>query len=84
MKSYQFCAVIVMAIMVISRSVVSGQGTNKYSESEASKYLDKANHALAQWTNRVIHSDWNWLTNLTNENAEKKVYSLGFYRVFDG
>lgn len=66
------CFAIWLSAMVVWRPVVS-QGAYKYSEIEAAKYLKNTNQALAKWTNRVIHSDWNWLTNLTNENAEKKV-----------
>lgn len=73
---YQSCVVICLLITVIWRPVVSEKLTNKYSETEAAKYLENANHALAQWTNRIVHADWNWLTNLTKENTEKKVISV--------
>jgi len=71
-KLYYLYAILWLSATVVWRPVLSA-GTKKYSEIEASKYLDNANHALTEWTNRVIHANWNWLTNLTNENAEKKV-----------
>jgi len=77
MKLYRLC--VIGVAMVIWRSVES-ERADKFSETEASKYLVNANRELAQWTNRVVHSDWNWLTNLTDENAEKKVRIL--YCVF--
>lgn len=71
-----FIMLIWLTVMTIWKPVVSRQ-INKYSEAEAAEYLDNTNRALGQWTNRVIKADWNWLTNLTNENADKKV--LYFY-----
>ncbi|XP_060842211.1 angiotensin-converting enzyme-like isoform X3 [Rhopalosiphum padi] len=71
-KLYYLYAILWLSATVVWRPVLSA-GTKKYSEIEASKYLDNANHALTEWTNRVIHANWNWLTNLTNENAEKKI-----------
>lgn len=75
-KLYCLYAILWLSVTIVWRPVLSA-GTKKYSEIEASKYLDNANYALTEWTNRVIHANWNWLTNLTNENAEKKV--LAYY-----
>lgn len=72
MKLYNLCVVLWVLATVTWRPVLS-TGTKKYSETEASHYLENANAVLAQWTNRVIHANWDWLTNLTNENAKKKV-----------
>lgn len=73
MKLHQlFVLLILVLATAILRPVVS-RSINKYSEVEASEYLENANRMLAQWSNRVVQADWNWLTNLTNENAEKKV-----------
>ncbi|KAE9526929.1 hypothetical protein AGLY_013577 [Aphis glycines] len=71
-KLYCLYAILWLSVTIVWRPVLSA-GTKKYSEIEASKYLDNANYALTEWTNRVIHANWNWLTNLTNENAEKKI-----------
>lgn len=72
MQLYRSCAVLWALAVVFWRPALS-QDMNQYSEAEAAKYLINANQALALWTNQVVHSDWNWLTNLTNENAQKKV-----------
>ncbi|VVC45911.1 Zinc finger C2H2-type,Peptidase M2, peptidyl-dipeptidase A [Cinara cedri] len=71
--SSQSYAILWLSIMMVIWRAVVSEKINKYSEIEAAKYLDSTNQALAQWTNRIIHADWNWLTNLTNENAEKKL-----------
>lgn len=73
MQLYRPCAVLWTLAVVFWRPALS-QDTNQYSEAEAAKYLVNANQVLALWTNQVVHSDWNWLTNLTNENAQKKVF----------
>lgn len=75
MKLYHLCVILCLSATVVWRPVLSAgiKNCSHCSEIEASKYLEKANHELTQWTNRVIHANWNWLTNLTNENAEKKV-----------
>lgn len=72
-KLHQLCAALWVSVTIIWQPVLS-VGTNKYSEVEASKYLNNLNHIMAQWSNRVVHADWNWITNMTNENAEKKVF----------
>lgn len=71
-KLHQLCVTLWVSAMVIWQPVLSVE-TNKYSEIAASKYLNNLNHMMAQWSNRVVHADWNWITNMTNENAEKKV-----------
>lgn len=75
MKLYHLCVILCLSATVVWRPVLSAgiKNCSHCSEIEASKYLENANHALTQWTNRVIHANWNWLTNLTNENAEKKL-----------
>lgn len=73
MKLHQLCIILWTWAIFTWQPAISEVPNKKYSEIEAAKYLDNANHALAQWTNRVMHSDWNWNTNLTDENAEKKV-----------
>lgn len=83
MKLYHLCVILCLSGTVIWQPVLSA-GIKKfshYSEIEASKYLENTNHELTQWTNRVIHANWNWLTNLTNENAEKKVPILYYYSI---
>lgn len=81
MKLYHLCVILCLSSTIVWQPVLSA-GIKKCtycSEAEASKYLEKANYELTQWTNRVIHANWNWLTNLTNENAEKKVCILYYY-----
>lgn len=73
MKFIRLCMVLWSWAIATWQPVVSEGPNKKYSEVEAARYLENANHVLAQWTNRVINTDWNWNTNLTDENAEKKV-----------
>lgn len=72
-KLFKLCATIWISALVIWLPVISHGTVNDYSETEAAKYLESANNFMAQWSNRVVHADWNWITNLTDENSEKKV-----------
>ncbi|XP_050539416.1 angiotensin-converting enzyme-like isoform X2 [Daktulosphaira vitifoliae] len=51
-------------------------------EIEARKFLVFANQELAKWTNKLIHADWNWSSNLTDENAAEKLKTNAAYGKF--
>lgn len=45
----------------------------KTNEQEAKNFLADYNQELEKLTNIAVHADWEYNTNLTEENAEKSV-----------
>lgn len=70
-------AILWLFAVVIWRPVAS-DGKNSYSESKAREFLHKANQVSAQEVNKVIVADWNWSSNLTDENSKIKVLNYIF------
>ncbi|XP_029345454.1 angiotensin-converting enzyme [Acyrthosiphon pisum] len=75
MKLYHLCVILYLSATVVWRPVLSAgiEDSSHRSEIEASKYLENVNHEMAQWANQYALADWNWATNLTDENAAKKL-----------
>lgn len=60
-------------VHLLTFSVPSRHLMKKTNEQEAKNFLVDYNQELEKLTNIAVHADWEYNTNLTEENAEKSV-----------